>query len=547
MESSAATVQAADIGTDTKRAAPARFTALWVVAGLTALGVAIRFPTLGLQSYHHDEVITAARVLPGSFMHMLHEVKHSESNPPFYYVLAWGWAKVFGYGEVGLRSFSALFGAATVPVAYFIGRELSGKRAGYMAAAITAVNPMLIWYSQEARGYSLLVFLSALSFLFFLRALRTGDKRELTLWSLASIGAVTTHYFGVFPVAIEAVWLLVALRATWRPVAVAVGGVAAVGLALIPLIAAQINPHHIGWIDHSPLLGRIGETAASLLIGETGHVIAEPPRNKYAVIPAILILAALALVMYRGSRREKRGAAIGLLVGVGVVALATAAALAGKDYVEERNLLPALIPIAAAGGIGFATARARRVGLVLITILIAYWIAFDVYVTQTPSLQRPDLRKLAQELGQPVRPRAVVTWKLSAAPVEFYVSDGGQPLFQGTVPLREVAVIGKPWAAGRPVPLPPAFHPVERLRFNRLVLTRYLAAQPQPLHYELLHKIPTGFRRNAVVIDGEPAQANLPGRIALLPGPNRAFVTSTELPQTGVSPANAVRSPGGRR
>ena len=101
-----------------------------MVAGLTALGVAIRFSTLGLQSYHHDEVITAARVLPGSFLHMLHEVKHSESNPPLYYVLAWGWAKVFGLGEVGLRSLSALFGAATVPVAYFIGAGTLGEARG---------------------------------------------------------------------------------------------------------------------------------------------------------------------------------------------------------------------------------------------------------------------------------------------------------------------------------------------------------------------------------------------------------------------------------
>ena len=89
-----------------------------VPAGLTALGAAVRFASLGVQSYHHDEVITAMRVIPGSFGDMLHAVKASESNPPLYYVLAWGWAKVFGTGEVGLRSLSALFGAATVPLGY---------------------------------------------------------------------------------------------------------------------------------------------------------------------------------------------------------------------------------------------------------------------------------------------------------------------------------------------------------------------------------------------------------------------------------------------
>ena len=52
------------------------------------------------------------RVIPGSFGHMLHEVKTSESNPPLYYVLAWGWARAFGRDEWGIRSLSALFGDA---------------------------------------------------------------------------------------------------------------------------------------------------------------------------------------------------------------------------------------------------------------------------------------------------------------------------------------------------------------------------------------------------------------------------------------------------
>ena len=140
-----------------------RSTALWILAGLTALGVAVRFASLGVQSYHHDEVITALRVLPGSFGEMLHAVKVSESNPPLYYVLGWAWAKEFGTGEVGLRSLSALFGAATVPVGYLIGRQLATRRAGLILAALIAVNPMLVWYSQEARSYALLVFFGALA------------------------------------------------------------------------------------------------------------------------------------------------------------------------------------------------------------------------------------------------------------------------------------------------------------------------------------------------------------------------------------------------
>jgi mannosyltransferase len=304
-----------------------RSTVLSLLAGLTALGVALRFASLGVQSYHHDEVITALRVIPGSFGEMLHAVKVSESNPPLYYVLAWGWAKEFGTGEIGLRSLSALFGAATVPVGYLIGRELASRRAGLTLAALIAVNPMLIWYSQEARSYALLVFFGAVSIVFFARALNTGRGRDLAWWAVASALALCSHYFAVFAVAIEAIWLLVALRSRWRVVLPAIGAAGAAGLALLPLANSQTNPTHIGWIENSPLGERLWETAVSFLVGETGHVIAEAPRERYALVPIVLAGAALVLMAAWGSRRERRGAALGLVLGLGVVAATAVAAL----------------------------------------------------------------------------------------------------------------------------------------------------------------------------------------------------------------------------
>ena len=227
-------------------------------------------------------------------------------------MLAWGWAKAFGTGEVGLRSLSALFGAATVPVAYLIGRELASRRAGLIAAALVAVNPMLIWYSQEARSYALLVFFGALSLLFFARALRTRRGRDLALWALASALALCSHYFAVFAVAIEAAWLLIALRdAGRRSLPAARPASPRSALALLPLVAAQVNPTHIGWIEDSPLSTRFCETGVSFLVGETGHVIAEPPRERYALLPAILVGAALLLLALRGSAASDAGAAIG--------------------------------------------------------------------------------------------------------------------------------------------------------------------------------------------------------------------------------------------
>jgi 4-amino-4-deoxy-L-arabinose transferase-like glycosyltransferase len=409
--------------------------------------------------------------------------------------------KAFGSGEFGLRSLTALFGAATVPVGYLLGRQLASRRAGLVLAGLIAVNPMLIWYSQEARSYALLVFFGALSLFFFVRALERGGGRDLGWWALASALALCSHYFAVFAVAIEGLWLLVALRSRWRQLLAPLAAVAATGLALLPLANSQTNPTHIGWIENSPLLERLWETGVSFLVGETGHVIAEAPRERYALIPVVLVAVALALVALRGDRRQRRGAALGLVLGLGVVALTAVAALLGKDYVVERNLLPALIPLLAAVAIGFATAR--RAGVALAVVLAAYWLAFDVHVTQTPNLQRPDFRTVTEALGQPrLGRRAIVTWKLAADPVRYYLRDGAVRMYAGEERINEIAVLRKPLATGLPVTLPPSFHQVGRVRADRLTLITYASKRPVKIQYNTLHALPTGFGDDAVLLDG---------------------------------------------
>ncbi|MBS1887667.1 MAG: glycosyltransferase family 39 protein [Actinobacteria bacterium] len=492
------------------------------LAGLIAAGASIRFFSLGVQSFHHDEVITVMRVLPGSFGQMLHEVKVSESNPPLYYVLAWGWVKMFGRDEFGIRSLSALVGTFTVALGYPIGKQLANRRVGLILTGILAFNPMLIWYSQEARSYALMVFFAAFSFLFFLRSLDTRRGRDIALWAVTSTLAFCSHYFAFFAVGIEAAWLAWALRDRWRLLLPAFAGVGAVAVALLPLIAAQANPKHIGWISDGPLGLRYLQTGVSFLIGETGHVIGEPPRVGYAVLPAIgVALAALALLAI-GTRRERRGAALGLGVGLGVLALAGLAAVLGKDYVAERNLLPALVPLAAVVALGFGAARARLVGVVLAVALCSYWLAFDVYVTQTPNLQRPDWNAAAKALGPARSPRAIVTWRLAGDPLRWYLGDGAMHWFGGPERIREVDLVGKKVVAEQPAKLPAVFRPAGVVRMGRVTIVRYVAPHPVMLRLKQLSRQVTGFHATNVVLDG-------PSRSRLYLGRNAKTSPSFEL------------------
>ncbi len=76
-----------------------------------------------------------------------------DKHPPLYYLLLHGWTRLLGGGDVSVRLLGVLIGALAVLPTYGIGRRLGGDRAGAIAALLLALNPFLIWYSQEARMF----------------------------------------------------------------------------------------------------------------------------------------------------------------------------------------------------------------------------------------------------------------------------------------------------------------------------------------------------------------------------------------------------------
>jgi 4-amino-4-deoxy-L-arabinose transferase-like glycosyltransferase len=469
------------------------------VVGLTALAAAIRFSTLGLQSYRHDEAVTAGRILFAGLPRTMHEVWAGESTPPLYYLLAWLWSHLFGVREAGLRSLSALFGTATVPLAYLVGRELIGRRVGLAVAAIVAVEPMLVWYSQDARAYALLVLLSTAALLFFVRARRTGAARDLAWWAVLSALALAVHYFAVFPLAIEAAWLLLAARPL-RRVLFAVGGVAVAGAALAPIALHQAGGKNNVWIASFGMAGRLRETGISFFVGEAGLL-------KHALIPMGLFALALVLLLARGGAREKRGAALALAVGGGAIALALAFAAAGQDFVLERNLLPALIPLALVGAAGIAAPRAGWLGVGVGVALVAYLLAFCIYADFRPALQRDDWRSVAQRIGPPKGPRAILVWEQGDEPLAFYLGGGATRVKWKQWRLAPRAVSEVDVVSGRPPPpgarsaLPPSFRRVRQISLGRMTLIRYRAARPRRIGWGRLVGNFTGYSNNAVLLD----------------------------------------------
>ncbi|HEV7616230.1 MAG TPA: glycosyltransferase family 39 protein [Solirubrobacterales bacterium] len=490
-----------------REAAKARSRAFWIVAGLTALAAVLRFATLGVQAYHHDEIVTASRVLRGSFWHAMDAVGFSESAPPLYYALAWVWTQLTGTGEFGLRSLSALAGVATVPVAYLAGIELRGRRAGLLAAALVAVNPMLLWYSQEARAYALLALLCSVSLLYCLRALRTGERRDFVLWGVASGLALATHYFAIFPIVAEALWLLRRRsRASWS----GLGILALFGLALAPLAAHQTSLAHAEWIGNFSLGHRLWETAATFVVGETTDIIARPEQPVLALVPLALMLAALGLLALRGAREERRSAALPLSLALAAIGIPLLLALApgGKDFVLARNVLPALVPLLLAVAVGLTLPAARRLGNAIAVALVAYSLGFCVWASASPDLQRPDWDTVAAAIGEPAAPRATVTWVLGEASLRYYLSTGA---------IQVVPADGYEWLVhevdfvsdGKVPPPPqrqlgPGFRETSSEGAGRLFIRHYELPGPglAPLRLRELKGARLNFRSTGVLLDG---------------------------------------------
>ncbi|MGV9001476.1 MAG: glycosyltransferase family 39 protein [Candidatus Saccharimonadaceae bacterium] len=119
----------------------------------------------------------------------------SDVHPPFYYWLLKVWTSVFGTTELGYRSLSILFGAATTVVAFFLSRKLFGRKVAWLSLVFLALSPMLIRYSDEARMYTL-VSLIVMSATYILVKAEETNQRKYWIWYgvLVSLG-MWTHYF----------------------------------------------------------------------------------------------------------------------------------------------------------------------------------------------------------------------------------------------------------------------------------------------------------------------------------------------------------------
>ncbi|MGE5374141.1 MAG: glycosyltransferase family 39 protein [Bacteroidota bacterium] len=200
----------------------------WMVMIITVIGGFLRVLLLESKGMWLDETFSVW-LANHSVLEMLQWIVRIDQHPPLYYLLLHSWIAHNGDSPYYARLLSVLFGAATIPVIYLIGKRLSGVVLGLAAAIFLAVSPYNIAFSQEARMYTLLTLNAAVAMYALIRlltdprsAMPIGSQFREYLHAWRTLGPVEPEIYKEFSYEVETRsqggWKGWIYRHRWNPI-----------------------------------------------------------------------------------------------------------------------------------------------------------------------------------------------------------------------------------------------------------------------------------------------------------------------------------------
>lgn len=221
------------------------------VAVLTLAGAAAR--AIGLNSgLWYDEIVTLVESVRPPLVRIVTDYSNN-NNHPLYSVLGHASTLLLGERAWTLRLPAALFGVATIPILYLLGRAVTTRLEACLAGLLLTFSYHHIWFSQNARGYTALAFCATLATYLFLR----GLERERTAWFVAyaitaALG-IYTHLSMAFVVATHLlIWVWLAwtgeapFARTWRFAGWAFGLTAVLATLMYGPLLLQVQKFFLG-------------------------------------------------------------------------------------------------------------------------------------------------------------------------------------------------------------------------------------------------------------------------------------------------------------
>lgn len=376
------------------------------VAIVSAIALVLGVVRLGTPSFWVDEAFTAWRT----------EQPYTELIEGYhwlYQTIINTWAIAAGTSEWALRFPSVVGLMAACALLVVLARMLFPRSVGLLGGLLLATSPFLVKWSQQARGYTMLLAISVLATILLLRALDRGSRGAWALYGLAFSAVVVWHPVAGAVLVPAHVVLMAQRRERLLPHALLA---ALIVLALGGVWAGQIlerstgeGPQGIDWLTApSP------QSAARTFLDVSGA----------AGLGALLALAGL-VVLWRTRRRE-------LAVWLGVWAAApfvvTLLALPLKPLYLDRYLITAAPAFALLGGVALASIGTRlRVAALAAVVLVTTLGLVSWYSSAEPegNWRGEDWRAAVREVlerrtaGEPV---LVVPWTVYQA-ATYYGAD----------------------------------------------------------------------------------------------------------------------------
>ncbi|RTL40717.1 MAG: phospholipid carrier-dependent glycosyltransferase [Candidatus Melainabacteria bacterium] len=160
----------------------------------------------------------------GSILHSLGE--DEPGHAPLFYFIEWAFCSVLGTTPLTMRLTCALISLLTLPVFYWLALETyQSKQIALLTTAFASLSPLLIYYAQEARDYSLGVLLMTLSSALLLAGLRTGKKAMWIGYTAALAIGLYSWLFTTIIVAAHILYVAITQprgKTVWLPFAISI-------------------------------------------------------------------------------------------------------------------------------------------------------------------------------------------------------------------------------------------------------------------------------------------------------------------------------------
>lgn len=377
----------------------------------------LRLPTLTAQSLWFDEVLTlhSARA---PLADLLPTIRSWEDSPPLYFVLINLWSRLAGHSDAALRLPSALAGIAAVYATHRLARRLFRAHPRPAAVALTAalllaISRYHIAYSQEARGYAILLLLCILSTHAFV-ALLDGDRRRRTrvAYVATSAASLWIHPFAGIAIVAHLATLLFLLARRRSP---ALFAEVRLWLTLFGATAVLFGP----WVP--TFLDLATSTRANF-----GRMDVLGPLTDYAGSPPLLLLVALLLALASAYAVRHRDPAfvLPLLLATLPALLPVLLALGRASSFTSRYAIAILIGLTLTAAYAVASLP-RRIGAATLVLLLALAtppLYTDLRHGRT-AIPKPDARSAAAHIAAHASPGDRWAWSdfLLSMPLRRYL------------------------------------------------------------------------------------------------------------------------------